>query len=584
MNFIENATRNLFFTGKGGVGKTTISAATAIALTDKGHRVLLVSTDPASNLNEVLGITIGVQPTAVQSVSGLFAVNVDPEEAAASYRERTVEPYRGVLPQAAIAHMEEQLSGACTMEIAAFDEFAKLLGDPATTEGFYHIVFDTAPTGHTLRLLNLPGAWSDFMENNTSGTSCLGPLSVLKPKQNLYADTRKALVDDNKTTLVLVSRPDQSALSEAFRTHTELKDLGITNQQLIINGVFSAQDKNDPVAVSLADQSRRALKDMPIGLEELPRTDISLRPINLLGIHALRSIFQDSIDTSDILYQPPVSNRNTQKQEFGTLDDLVEALIPAGRGVIMTMGKGGVGKTTLAASLAKRLAQEGFKVHLSTTDPAAHIAAAVGNPTQNIQVSRIDPKVETRDYAKKVMATVGQDLDEQGRALLAEDLRSPCTEEIAVFHAFSRIVSKGKDGFVVIDTAPTGHTLLLLDAAKSFHREVSRSMHDLPEPVRQLLPRLRDPDFTRILLVTLPEATPVHEASALQKDLQRADIEPFAWVINQCLSRNQVRDPVLLGRQAQENQYIGEVRSLSERLYLVPWMPNHHDSTSFTTL
>lgn len=484
MNVIEHATRNLFFTGKGGVGKTTISSATAIALADKGYRVLLVSTDPASNLNEVLGTTIESQPTAVRTVSGLFAVNVDPEQAAAGYRERTVGPYRGVLPQPAIAQMEEQLSGACTMEIAAFDEFAKLLGDPATTQEFDHIVFDTAPTGHTLRLLDLPGAWSDFMENNTGGTSCLGPLSVLKPKQHLYTDTRKALVDGNKTTLVLVSRPDPSALSEAFRTYTELKELGVNNQQLIINGVFFARNKNDPVA----------------------------------------------------------------------------------------------------ASLAKRLAQEGFKVHLSTTDPAAHIAAAVGNPTKNIQVSRIDPKAETRSYAKEVMATVGQDLDDQGRALLAEDLRSPCTEEIAVFHAFSRIVSKGKDSFVVIDTAPTGHTLLLLDAAKSFHREVSRSMHDLPESVRQLLPRLRDPDYTQILLVTLPEATPVHEAAALEKDLRRAGIEPFAWVINQCLSQNQVSDPILLGRQAQEGRYIDEVRHLAERLYLVPWMPGRHDSGPFTTL
>jgi len=582
MNFIEKVTRNLFFTGKGGVGKTTISSATAIVLADKGYRVLLVSTDPASNLSEVLGTTIGTQPTAVQTAPGLFAVNVDPKEAARAYRERTVGPYRGVLPDTAIAHMEEQLSGACTMEIAAFDEFAKLLGDRSTTEGFDHIVFDTAPTGHTLRLLDLPGAWSDFMENNFSGTSCLGPLSVLKPKQNLYAETRKALADGNKTTLVLVSRPEQSALSEALRTYTELNDLDIKNQQLIINGVFSARDKNDPVAVSLADQSRSALKDMPADLGKLPRIDISLRPNNLLGINALRSIFQDQIDTSDILHQPHVSNRNTQ--EFGTLDDLMEALIPAGRGVIMTMGKGGVGKTTLAASLAKRLAQIGFKVHLSTTDPAAHIAAAVGNPTKGIRVSRIDPKVETRDYAKEVMATVGRDLDEQGRALLKEDLRSPCTEEIAVFHAFSRIVSQGKDGFVIIDTAPTGHTLLLLDAAKSYHREVSRSMHDLPQSVRQLLPRLRDPEFTRIILVTLPEATPVHEASALQEDLRRADIEPFAWIINQCFSRIQVSDPVLLGRQAQESRYIGEVHSLSKRLYLVPWMPNGYDSASFPTL
>lgn len=570
MNFLENATHNLLLTGKGGVGKTVIASATAIALADLGRRVLLVSTDPASNLEEVLGVSLGQHPTAVTSVTGLFAVNVDPEEAARDYRERIVEPYRGVLAEAALKTMEEQLSGACTVEIAAFDKFARLLGEPHASARFDHIVFDTAPTGHTLRLLELPAAWSDFLENNVSGSSCLGPLSGLEPQQELYISTRKALANGKKTTVLIVSRPEQSALAEAARTSVELKTLDILNQQLIINGIFVARDKNDPVAVSLSDQGHRSLEDMPLSLATLQRTDIPLRPLNIVGIDALRTVFQKEIDFSQVSTSQTAQGRI--KEAPAPLSALVPELTSAGRGVIMTMGKGGVGKTTLAASLAARLAEEGYKVHLTTTDPAANIQRVLTEPVAGLRVSCIDPQTETLAYRKEVMTTSGRDLDREGRALLEEDLRSPCIEEIATFRAFARVVAEAQDGFVVIDTAPTGHTLMLLDATESYHRQVSRSMSELPEAVCSLLPRLRDPEFSRILIVTLPEATPVHEAAALQKDLRRAGIEPFAWVINQSLAFVRVSDPVLLGRQGQEGRYIDEVRSLSGRVHLVPWM------------
>ncbi len=570
MHLLENATHNLFFTGKGGVGKTTIASAAAIALADMGRRVLLVSTDPASNLQEVLGAPVSSQAQQVSAVAGLFAANVNPEAAARAYRERVVGPYRGVLPEAVVAQMEEQLSGACTLEVAAFDEFARLLGDPQASDGFKHVIFDTAPTGHTLRLLELPAAWSDFLQNNQSGTSCLGPLSALQAQRELYALTRKALADHEKTTLVVVSRPEPGALAEAARTASELKALKIFNQQLIINGVFTARDESDATAAALAERGRASLEAMPASLLALPRSDIPLRPFNMIGINALRNVFKKKIELSGTASAP--ADQNERGKKTATLSALLPELNAAGRGVIMTMGKGGVGKTTLAAVLAVRLASEGHSVHLTTTDPAAHVAQAIGKPIRGLRVSCIDPRAETQAYAQKVMETAGRDLDEQGRALLAEDLRSPCTEEIAVFRAFARVVSEGAEGFVVIDTAPTGHTLLLLDTTAAYHRQMSRSMSDIPDSVRKLLPRLRDPEFTKILLVTLPEATPVHEAAALEKDLHRAGIEPFAWVINQSLTSVPVSDPVLVGRQAQESRYIDEVCQIAERVFLVPWM------------
>jgi len=565
LSYLDNAPKNLFFTGKGGVGKTTTSAATAIALADRGKRVLLVSTDPASNLDEVLGLGLSAEPARVPGVPNLFASNVDPVEAAAAYREQMVGPYRGILPEAALRSMEEQLSGACTVEIAAFNEFATLMGNPASVENFHHIIFDTAPTGHTLRLLSLPAAWSDFIDTNIGGTSCLGPLAGLKDRHLLYESTRRSLGDAKATLVVVVSRPDVAPLAEAARASAELRELGVANQHLVINGVLQMTDTNDRVAVALRERSLQALANMPQALVLLPRTELPLRGAELIGVPALRDFFSPE---SGLPSTPPTAPSLPLPEP---LHNLVDTLAALPGGVIMTMGKGGVGKTTLAVNLAAALAGRGKKVHLTTTDPAAHVALTLGEAPEGMQVSRIDPEAETAAYRNEVLATVGADLDHEARALMEEDLRSPCTEEIAVFRAFARIVGQGTDRFVVIDTAPTGHTLLLLDASESYHREVSRSLSDVPEAVRQLLPRLRDPSFTRVFLVTLPEATPVHEALALQSDLRRAGIEPAGWIVNQSLAPLTVSDPVLAQRRLREHRYIDEVVQQGLPTFLVPW-------------
>ncbi|MGO9274087.1 MAG: arsenical pump-driving ATPase [Terriglobia bacterium] len=566
--FFNQASRILFFTGKGGVGKTSLACATAVALSGQGKRVLVVSTDPASNLDEVLGARLTGEATAIGDAPGLFALNIDPEKAAAAYRDRVVNPYRGVLPQAAIASMEEQLSGACTVEIAAFDEFTKFLGDPRATAEFDHVIFDTAPTGHTLRLLKLPAAWTGFIDANTTGASCLGPLAGLQAQRDLYAASLRALSDGSTTTLVLVTRPDISALTEAERTRGELGALGMGRQVLIINGIFKAADPHDATAIALERRCNSALAGMPEPLAQLSRVTIPLLSYAPMGVERLNSVFDGSVPA------PGVTRASARLSVKPALSQLIDDIERSHTGVILTMGKGGVGKTTIAAAIAVELAERGHSVHLTTTDPAAHVRAAVSAPIRGLRVSRIDPAVETGKYTAEVLAQAAPHLDEQGVSLLEEDLRSPCTEEIAVFRAFAEAVAKGDTEFVVIDTAPTGHTLLLLDAAEAYHRDVSRTNSSVPEAVRRLLPHLRDSNYTRILIVTLPEATPVHEAAKLQADLERAGIRPYAWIINQSLSGDGHSDPLLIERGVQEAPFIEEVETkLAERMALVPWTP-----------
>ena len=561
-------TRYLFFTGKGGVGKTSNACATAVGLADAGRRVLLVSTDPASNLAQVFGVPIGSAPMPIPAVPGLLALNIDPEAAASAYRERVVGPYRGVLPDDAVAGMEEQLSGACTVEVAAFDELTELLTPDGSGAGFDHVVFDTAPTGHTLRLLQLPAAWTGFLEANERGASCLGPASALKTQQARYAEAVAELGDPERTTVILVARPDRVALQEAVRTSEELGALGLRHQRLLLNGVFRATDPGDALAAALEARGQAALAGMPPALRELPRTEVPLRGHNIVGVAALRGLFEPVVagDRNVPAYG------STADIDLPPLEGLVDEIAAAGHGLVMVMGKGGVGKTSIAAAIAVDLAGRGLPVHLTTTDPAAHLAEALGQQVPGLRVSRIDPVVETAAYRQKVMERSARTADAAGLALLEEDLRSPCTEEVAVFHAFSRLVFGARREIVIMDTAPTGHTLLLLDATGAYHREMLRTTSGTPGAVNTPLMRLRDPAYTRVIIVTLAETTPVLEAAELQAGLRRAGIEPFAWVVNASFAAAGPTDPVLVARAAAEIDQIGAVTGLASRVAVVPWL------------
>lgn len=565
------ATRYLFFTGKGGVGKTSLSCATALKLAEAGRRVLLVSTDPASNLDEVLEVKLSNAPAAIPGAPGLDAMNINPVDAAAAYREKLIGPMRGLLPEAVLRNMEEQLSGSCTVEIAAFDEFSGLIGNAEMVKAYDHVIFDTAPTGHTLRLMSLAKAWDQFLDTNTSGTSCLGPLAGLEKQRVIYENTLKILSDESQTTLVLVSRPQGAALREAERSAGELRALGVTNQQLVINGLFETRCPQDITAQALQQRGVVALEKSAAFINSLPSFSVSLRPINILGLESLRFLLREDGPLS----APSHAEDGWTAPEMENLQALVDDIEKQGSGVIMTMGKGGVGKTTVAAAIAVMLAKRGQSVHLSTTDPAAHVAQTLAGQVDCLTLSRIDPVAETAAYTREVMSAQGGQMDEAGLALLEEDLRSPCTEEIAVFRAFAREVGQGTHHFVVLDTAPTGHTLLLLDASEAYQRELERQARSTqPEEVLRLLERLRDPDFTRILLVTLPEATPVHEAAALQEDLRRARIEPYAWIINQSLLNCGTCDPLLIRREQSEHRYLSEVvQTHARRTVWLPWQP-----------
>ncbi len=556
MQFLHAAPRFLFFTGKGGVGKTSIACASALTLAASGKRVLLVSTDPASNVGQVFGIRIGNQITPVPAVPRLSALEIDPPGAAQAYRERIIGPARGVLADEVVRSMEEQLSGACTTEIAAFDEFTALLVDSELTRDYDHILFDTAPTGHTIRLLQLPGAWNDFLQAGQGDASCLGPLAGLDKQREQYAAAVAALADPQRTRLILVARAQAATLREVARTHEELAAIGLGQQHLVINGVLPATETSgDPLAAAVQRREQAAIAAMPEALRDLPCEQIPLKAFDLVGLDALRQLLDTTTPIPGTSHTLPAE----PALQAPSLAELVDEIAANGHGLVMLMGKGGVGKTTLAAAVAVELASRGLPVHLTTTDPAAHLSETLNGSLENLRVSRIDPHAATEAYRAQVMASKGAKLDDAGRALLAEDLRSPCTEEIAVFQAFSRAIREASRKFVVMDTAPTGHTLLLLDATGAYHRDIARQMEGTGVHFTTPMMQLQDPQQTKALIVTLAETTPVLEAAQLQADLQRAGITPWAWVVNDSVAAAPVTAPLLRQRAAQERAQITAV-------------------------
>ena len=568
----------LFFTGKGGVGKTSLACATAIKLVDEGNKVLLISTDPASNLEDVLGYNVKNKITPHKELSNLLTINIDPDTAAEEYRLRALEPIKNIASVQEYNKIEEGLSGACTTEIASFDEFSRFITGEGNSEKYDHVIFDTAPTGHTIRLLELPSAWDSYLQENPQGASCIGPSTALKSSKDRYKKVMDSLRDEKQTTFFLVTRPETSSLKEAARTSSEIHALGLENQKLVINGVYDAIDKTDELAIKIEQIAKKEMANIPDSLKNLERAEFPLLPYNILGIEKLRSLLNKDLQKTIIGRE---INLDTDVVfPLHNLRDLVDSLEGEGNsGLIMTMGKGGVGKTIVASAVAIMLAKRGHKVLLTTTDPAAHVKDFINQlpeVPENLTVERIDPKVETKIYTDKIFEQKSKNISEEAKKLLAEDLKSPCNEEVAVFNAFSKAINKAKRQFVVMDTAPTGHTLLLLDTTGKYHKEILKTTSIPPNKITTPYMALQNSTFAKILLISLPETTPMREAEALQNDLKRAGILPYGWVINQCLSAvKNIKDPLLKKRASNEGAIIKNIKeNLTKRTYLIPFLPD----------
>lgn len=579
-------TQYIFFSGKGGVGKTTMAATTAVYHSNKGKRTLLVSTDPAGNLGDIFEREVGVEPVNVSE--NLSVVQMDSDAITDAYKNRMLEPLAAILDEFALAQVKEEFNGGCTVEIATFDKFTDFLED----NSYNLIVFDTAPTGHTLRLMTLPNEWNKFIKKSAegSGQTCIGPVSQIEGARKKYEHAVTVMQDASKTIVYLVSRPEKTSVYETFRAKSELERTGIHNFHLVINGIFPNHGTTQGIFGKLAETQKKYITELCENFGN-KTSQVPMQQSEVKGIDNITLL-------GEIAFE---NKQHTIHREFKTVmpfegfsnsDTLLSILKKkAENRVVILTGKGGVGKTVAACAVALRLANEG-KTLLFTTDPAAHIGQVLEtevshlpvNVSGNLWAVNIDQKAAVEDYRKKILDDAkSQGYSTELLASLEEELESPCTEEIAIFEQFANVLNEPGWDYFVLDTAPTGHTLRLLelpfeyqkgiDSKKKTQQPTSAAAIVQPDKkIEQLIERLKNTNKATFMLVAYPEYTPLNEGYRAMKDLERVGITVQGILLNQILHEADCPDDFSHERWKLQQYYLYNAQELfgTKPLFSIP--------------
>ena len=578
------STRFIFFSGKGGVGKTSMACASAVRHADEGHKTLIVTTDPASNLADVFEQVIGHKITPIHGLSNLWAMEIDPDKATDEYKERALAPIRAVFPPQMVQVIEEQMSSPCTAEVAAFDRFTDFLDVPASpgVQAFDVVIFDTAPTGHTLRLLELPAAWVHTIEQSSTanGQTCIGPSAAIQTSKLKYERALSAMRDSTQTTFIFVLQPEATPIKETRRATGELAKLDIHTHQLIVNGILPPEEASNPFFAQRVAMQEHYLDQIARELP-LPARRMFLLDGEIKGIARLRQAAEVLLDGKPRPRTQTPARPQVQVPIASPRSDVLTRVEPNGhRRVVFFAGKGGVGKTSASCVTAVWLARQGYETLLLTTDPAAHLGDVLGVPVgdearpiagvPNLWAAKIDPKGAAEAYKARIL----DDARQRGRPpeaikAMAEELDSPCTEEMAAFDKFIDFASQEQWDSIVIDTAPTGHTLRLLELPIDWSRQLDVKIFASVDTAAaddvakkrfgQVIEMMRDPDRSTFAFVMYPESTPIVEAYRAVQELRTVGIEPGLAVANLVLPPEECTTPYTQARRAMQEKYLAEI-------------------------
>lgn len=593
-------TQFIFFSGKGGVGKTSMACAHAVRYADQGKRTLIVTTDPASNLADVFEQPIGHQITSIVNVPNLFAMEIDPDTATREYIDHAMAPIRAAFPPQIVQVMEEQMSGPCTAEVAAFDRFTDFLDIPADKgTAFDIVIFDTAPTGHTIRLLELPAEWSQSIDAASagSGQTCLGPAAAIQDAKLKYERALAAMRQPEQTIFVFVLHPEAISIKETERAIDELSKLGIRSFSLIINGIIPREGRLNPLFAARAKMQEHYLVQIEAGFP-YSKQRMTLLADEIKGVQKLRQVGKIFFDAEPVSLLDEVKSTQLKDETFTSALDIVRARIQPNshRRTVFFAGKGGVGKTVASCITAVWLARQGYKTLLLTTDPAAHLGDVLDTPVDDeiaavnrqpgLWAVKIDPKAAAETYKARIL----EDARQRGRPeaaikVMEEELNSPCTEEMAAFDKFIEYASQDDWDSVVFDTAPTGHTLRLLELPVAWSKQLdvkifasvdTTAADDIAKQrFGKVIQMMSDPEQSTFAFVMYPEATPILEARRAAQELGTVGIRPGLAVANMVIPLDQSTTPFVQSRRAMQEKYLKEItQRFNVPLVQIPLLPH----------